>query len=104
MGKTENGAIWLDKKLLSAYDYWQFWRNTDDRDVIRFLNMFTNLSTEKIENIKDNNINELKILLANETTSMLHGENEAKESEKTAKEVFSDNSKGMNLPSIKIKF
>ena len=103
MGKTENGAIWLDKNLLSAYDYWQFWRNTDDRDVIRFLNMFTNLSTKKIESIKDNNINELKILLANETTSMLHGENEAKESEKTAKEVFSDNSKGMNLPSIKIK-
>ena len=103
MGKTENGAIWLDKNLLSAYDYWQFWRNTDDRDVIRFLNMFTNLSTKKIESIKDNNINELKILLANETTSMLHGEKEAKESEKTAKEVFSNNSKGINLPSIRIK-
>ena len=104
MGKTENGAIWLDKKLLSAYDYWQFWRNTDDRDVIRFLKMFTNLSTEKIENIKGNNINELKILLANETTSMLHGEKEAKSSENTAKEVFSDNSKGINLPAVKIKF
>ena len=104
MGKTENGAIWLDKKLLSAYDYWQFWRNTDDRDVIRFLKMFTNLSTEKIENIKGNNINELKILLANETTSMLHGEKEARLSENTAKEVFSDNSKGINLPAVKIKF
>ena len=104
MGKTENGAIWLDKNLLSAYDYWQFWRNTDDRDVIRFLNMFTNLSTKKIESIKDNNINELKILLANETTSMLHGEKEAKSSENTAKEVFSDNSKGINLPAVKIKF
>ena len=104
MGKTESGAIWLDKKLLSAYDYWQFWRNTDDRDVIRFLKMFTNLSTEKIENIKGNNINELKILLANETTSMLHGEKEAKSSENTAKEVFSDNSKGINLPAVKIKF
>ncbi len=103
MGKTENGAIWLDKNLLSAYDYWQFWRNTDDRDVIRFLNMFTNLPSEKIEDIKDNNINELKILLANETTSMLHGEKEAKVSENTAKEVFSDNSKGINLPSVKIK-
>ena len=104
MGKTESGAIWLDKKLLSAYDYWQFWRNTDDRDVIRFLKMFTNLSTEKIENIKGNNINELKILLANETTSMLHGEKEAQESENTAKEVFSNNSKGINLPAVKIKY
>ena len=52
MGKTENGAIWLDKNLLSAYDYWQFWRNTDDRDVIRFLNMFTNLSTKKLKALK----------------------------------------------------
>ena len=74
MGKTENGAIWLDKDLLSSFDYWQFWRNTDDRDVIKFLKMFTDIPIEKIENIKDQNINELKILLANETTKMLHGE------------------------------
>ena len=64
MGKTESGAIWLDKDLLSSFDYWQFWRNTDDRDVIKFLKMFTDIPTEKIENIKDQNINELKILLA----------------------------------------
>jgi len=100
MGKTESGAIWLDKKFLSAYDYWQFWRNTDDRDVIKFLNMFTDLSIDKINEIKDNNINELKILLANEATSMLHGEAASKLSEKTAKEVFSDNSSGSSLPSI----
>jgi tyrosyl-tRNA synthetase len=61
MGKTESGAVWLDKNLLSIYDYWQFWRNTDDRDVIKFLKMFTDLSLEKIENIKNENINDLKI-------------------------------------------
>ena len=100
MGKTENGAIWLDKKFLSAYDYWQFWRNTDDRDVIKFLNIFTDLSIKEIENIKDKDINELKILLANKTTSMLHGDNEAKNSENAAREAFTENSTGSSLPSI----
>merc|ERR1711991_247375 len=85
MGKTENGAVWLDKKFLSPYDYWQFWRNTDDRDVIKFLNYFTDLSIDKINEIKNNDINKLKILLANETTSMLHGEDASRSSEKTAK-------------------
>ena len=103
MGKTENGAVWLDKKFLSPYDYWQFWRNTDDRDVIKFLNIFTDLRVEEIENIKDNDINELKVLLANKTTEMLHGESEAQNSEKIASETFSENSTGSNLPSVKIK-
>jgi tyrosyl-tRNA synthetase len=103
MGKTENGAVWLDKKILSPYDYWQFWRNTDDRDVIKFLNIFTDLTVEEIENIKDNEINKLKILLANKTTEMLHGKNEAQNSEKIASETFSENSTGSNLPSVKIK-
>jgi tyrosyl-tRNA synthetase len=103
MGKTENGAVWLDKKFLSPYDYWQFWRNTDDRDVIKFLNIFTDLTVEEIENIKDNDINELKVLLANKTTEMLHGEKEAQNSEKIARETFSENSTGSNLPSVKIK-
>jgi tyrosyl-tRNA synthetase len=102
MGKTENGAVWLDKKFLSPYDYWQFWRNTDDRDVIKFLNIFTDLTVEEIENIKDNDINELKVLLANKTTEMLHGEKEAQNSEKIARETFSENSTGSNLPSVKI--
>ena len=102
MGKSENGAIWLDKKFLSPYEYWQFWRNTDDRDVIKFLKYFTNISIKEIENLKENNINELKILLANKTTEMLHGSQEAKNSEKIAKETFSENSSGSNLPSIKI--
>lgn len=102
MGKTEKGAIWLDKKLLSAYDYWQFWRNTDDKDVIKFLKMFTDISVNEIEKIKGNNINELKILLANNATAMLHGKKESINSEKLAKSTFRDSSSGENLPSIKI--
>ena len=103
MGKTEDGAIWLDKKIFSAYDYWQFWRNTDDRDVIRFLKIFTNLKTNEIDNFKNENINELKILLANKATEMLHGKKAAQNSEQAAKEAFSGNSLGANLPSLKIK-
>ena len=102
MGKTESGAVWLDKKFLSPYDYWQFWRNIDDRDVLKFLKIFTDLSVEEIENFKDKDINELKVILANEATSMLHGNEEAKESEETAKKTFSENSLGSALPSILI--
>ncbi|MFL2891290.1 MAG: tyrosine--tRNA ligase, partial [Candidatus Pelagibacter sp.] len=102
MGKTVDGAIWLDKKFLSPYDYWQFWRNTDDRDVIKFLKYFTDIKIEEIENIKNKDINDLKILLANKTTSMLHGEKESQSCEKTAKEVFSEHSTGSRLPSIKL--
>jgi len=103
MGKTETGAVWLDEKLLSSYDYWQFWRNIDDRDVIKFLKMFTDLNIEEIENIKNEDINQLKIKLANETTSMLHGKKAAVNSEQAAKEAFSGNSLGSNLPTIKIQ-
>tara|TARA_B100001121_G_scaffold240330_1_gene214332 strand:- start:715 stop:1443 length:729 start_codon:yes stop_codon:yes gene_type:complete len=103
MGKTENGAIWLDEKFLSPYDYWQFWRNIDDRDVSKFMNFFTDLSLNEIEKIKEKDINEQKIILANQTTSMLHGEKEAKKSEETAKKTFSENSMGSALPTISIK-
>ncbi len=103
MGKTENGAVWLDKNLLSAYDYWQFWRNIDDKDVIKFLKMFTDLNIEEINKIKNEDINELKIKLANEATTMLHGKKAAQDSQQAAKEAFSENSLGSNLPSIKIK-
>ena len=102
MGKTESGAVWLDKKLLSPYDYWQFWRNIDDRDVLKFIKIFTDININQIEKIKNNNINELKILLANKATEMLHGNREAKNSEETAKKTFTDNSMGENLPSISI--
>ncbi len=105
MGKTEKGAIWLDEKLLSTYDYWQFWRNTDDRDVKRFLNFFTEIEHEEINRIceKEKNINNLKILLANEATKVLYGGEAAKKAEKTARETFSGSGIGKDLPEIKVK-
>ena len=102
MGKTENGAVWLDEKYLSAYDYWQFWRNVDDRDVIKFLKMFTELDINEIDQINNKNINELKILLANKTTTMLHGEEAARNSEQAAKDAFSGNLLGSSMPSINV--
>jgi|TARA_B110000259_G_scaffold187729_1_gene243033 tyrosyl-tRNA synthetase len=102
MGKTESGAVWLNKKLLSAYDYWQFWRNIDDRDVLKFIKIFTDMDVDEIEKIKNNDINDLKILLANSATTMLHGERDAKNSEETAKQTFTDNSLGENLPLVSI--
>ena len=105
MGKTETGAIWLDKKMLSPYDYWQFWRNTDDKDVMNFLRLFTDLHLDQISQLEKNNqdINKLKILLANEATTMLHGSKAAKESETTAQKTFKDRSIGKNLPVVKVK-
>ena len=103
MGKTEKGAIWLDKKFLSAYDYWQFWRNTDDKDVVKFLKVFTDLEIKEINDLENNNINELKVLLANQATGMLHGKKAAQSSEQAAKEAFSGNSLGANLPTLRIK-
>jgi len=104
MGKTEKGAIWLNKKMLSPYDYWQFWRNTDDKDVVNFLKLFTDLDIDKINNLKNNkDINELKILLANQTTEMLHGFKAARDSETTAKKTFEDKSVGKDLPTTEIK-
>ena len=102
MGKTESGAIWLDKNLLSPYDYWQFWRNIDDRDLIKFLKMFTDMTVTEIEN-NNNNINDLKILLANNATAMLHGEQESKKCFEQAKKIFSDNSSDEGLPILKVK-
>ncbi len=104
MGKTERGAIWLDEKLFSPYDYWQFWRNTDDRDVKRFLNFFTELEIKQIDDIfeKERNINNLKILLANEATKLLHGNNAAKKAERTAKETFTGSGVSLSLPEINL--
>ena len=81
MGKTEKGAIWLDKSLLSSFDYWQFWRNTDDKDVIKYLKLFTEISEDEIirlSSLDGSNINEAKIILANATTEMLHGKKKRK--------------------------
>ncbi len=104
MGKTEKGAIWLNEESLSPYNYWQFWRNTDDKDVKRFLNFFTELKTDDITKICNNekNINNLKILLANEATKILHGEKASKKAEQTAKETFVGSGLSLNLPEIKL--
>ena len=102
MGKTEKGAVWLDKALLSPYEYWQFWRTTDDRDVIKFLKMFTDLSIKKINEIKNKNVNDLKITLANEATSMLHGKSAAEKAEQTARKTFVSGSIGEDLPTLNI--
>ena len=105
MGKTEKGAIWLNEDLFSPYDYWQFWRNTDDRDVKRFLNFFTEMDSDKIHNIceKEKNINNLKVILANEATKILHGEIASQKAEQTAKETFEGGGLGVDLPEIQIK-
>ena len=103
MGKTEKGAIWLNEDLFSSYDYWQFWRNSDDRDVKKFLNFFTEIEPSEIDHICNNekNINNLKILLANEATKILHGEKASKKAEQTARDTFQGKGLGLNLPEIK---
>ena len=104
MGKTEKGAIWLNQDLYSPYDYWQYWRNTDDRDVKRFLKFFTTFNLEELDKFfeKEKNINDLKKILANETTRILHGEKESKKAENTAKETFEGSGVSLDLPEIKI--
>ena len=104
MGKTEKGAVWLNEELFSSYDYWQFWRNTDDKDVERFLKFFTEIKSEKVEQLirQEKNINNLKILLANEATKILHGEKASMKAEKTAKDTFETGGIGKDLPEIKI--
>jgi len=106
MGKTEKGAVWLDKDFLSSFDYWQFWRNADDRDVINYLKLFTELSKEEIEKLSQlngANINKAKIILANEATKMLHGKEEAEKALETSKKTFDDKSFDENLPTLEIK-
>jgi len=106
MGKTESGAVWLNEDLVSSYDYWQFWRNTDDRDVIRYLYLFTEIETKEIkkyESYTGNKLNELKILLANEATTLLHGNKAAEKAAETSKSTFEARSTGDDLPSKKIK-
>jgi tyrosyl-tRNA synthetase len=105
MGKTEKGAIWLNEEELSPYDYWQFWRNTDDRDVKRFIKFFTEIEIDEAENIfeKEKNINNLKILLANEATKILHGEELAKKAAQTAKDTFEGGVLASGLPEINLK-
>ena len=105
MGKTADGAIWLNDDLLSAYDYWQFWRNVDDRDVIRFMKLFTDLSKEQIDSHEQNsskNINDLKIILANEVTAMLHGIESSRKAEQAAKQIFENKSLSEDMPTLNL--
>jgi len=105
MGKTARGAIWLNADLLSAYDYWQFWRNSADADVVRFLKLFTDIPIEEIERLRKlegQAINEAKIALANAATSMLHGEEAARAAEETARETFEQGGVGGDLPTFSV--
>jgi tyrosyl-tRNA synthetase len=103
MGKTEKGAIWLNEKLFPSYDYWQFWRNSDDRDVKKFLKFFTDIEVGEIKKLEEKKeINELKIILANETTKILHGKTKSSKAEKTALEIFRDKKISKNLPTYNI--
>jgi len=101
MGKTMSGAVWLNDDQLSAFDYWQFWRNTDDRDVGRFLRLFTDLPLDEIarlEALEGAGINEAKKVLANEATAMCRGREAAEEAAETARKVFEEGSAGGSLP------
>jgi tyrosyl-tRNA synthetase len=105
MGKTAQGAVWLDGELLSPYDYWQFWRNTQDADVGKFLKLFTDLSLEdigKLETLPGAEINQSKIILATEATAMLHGREAALAAEATARETFAGGGAGESLPTLNI--
>ena len=104
MGKLKKVLFGLNEDQFSAYDYWQFWRNTDDRDVKDFL-IFLLIEPKEIENIfnVEKNINNLKILLANEATKILHGEELSKKAEQTAKDTFGGNGLGSELPEIFVK-
>jgi len=103
MGKSLSGAIWLNDEMLSSYEFWQFWRNTTDADVGRFLKLYTELPIEECDRLgalEGVEINEAKIILANEVTTLLHGKDAAKAAEKTAKEVFEKGGIGDDLPTL----
>ncbi|QNP42678.1 tyrosine--tRNA ligase [Sphingomonas daechungensis] len=103
MGKTAQGAVWLNEEQLSAYDYWQFWRNADDANVGKFLRLFTELpldEVERLERLPGAQINEAKIVLATETTAMLHGREAADTAAETARATFEQGGLGDDLPTL----
>lgn len=105
MGKTAAGAVWLSPDLLSPYDYWQFWRNTEDGDVGRFLRLFTTLPLEEItrlETLEGAEINDAKKVLADAATRMLHGEDAARSAADSARVTFEQGAKGSGLPTIDV--
>jgi tyrosyl-tRNA synthetase len=105
MGKTAAGAVWLNADLLSPYDYWQFWRNTQDADVGRFLRLFTDLPLDEIarlESLPGADINQAKIVLATEAAAMLHGKEAAEAAARTAAVTFGSGGTGEDLPTLSI--
>ncbi|OQW54122.1 MAG: tyrosine--tRNA ligase [Proteobacteria bacterium SG_bin9] len=105
MGKTAAGAVWLNADMLSPYDYWQYWRNTEDADVERFLKLFTTLSLDevaKLAALKGAEINEAKKVLATEATALMHGRDAADQASETARRTFEEGAIAQDLPSIDI--
>jgi tyrosyl-tRNA synthetase len=105
MGKTADGAVWLNADRVSPYDYWQFWRNTADADVGRFLRLFTDLSleeTQRLESLQDAEINDAKKILATEATAMCHGRAAAEEAANTAAETFEQGQSAEGLPTVEV--
>lgn len=105
MGKSLNGAVWLNPDMLSAYDFWQYWRNTEDADVSRFLKLYTTLPMDEIARLSalgGSEINEVKKILATEVTAMLHGRDNAEQAAETARKTFEEGALADNLPSIDV--
>jgi tyrosyl-tRNA synthetase len=105
MGKTTSGAVWLNADQLPTYDYWQFWRNTADADVLKFLKLFTDLPLDRIDELaklQGQAINEAKIVLANEATAMLHGREAAEAAAETARRTFEEGAVGGELPTLSV--
>ena len=105
MGKTETGSVWLNADMMSPYEYWQFWRNTEDADVARLLRLFTELPLDEIERLaalKGSEINEAKKILATRATALLHGEAAAEEAASTARTTFEEGGLGASLPTIEV--
>ena len=105
MGKTAAGAVWLNADMVSPYEYWQYWRNTEDADVTRFLKLFTVLPLDEIDRLaalKGAEINEAKKLLATEATALVHGRAAADEAAGTARTTFEEGGLGANLPSVEV--
>ena len=103
MGKSEKGAIWLNKDLLSDHEFWQFWRNTEDDDVIKFLKLFTDLDLDKISELnklQGSDINNAKILLANEVTKICRGKDASLKSAQIAEDTFEKSKINLNLPKV----
>jgi tyrosyl-tRNA synthetase len=105
MGKTASGAVWLDPEMLSPYDFWQYWRNTEDADVGRFLKLYTTLPLPEVARLAalgGAEINEAKKVLATEITAMLHGRQAAEQAAETARKTFEDGVTADSLPSVEV--